>query len=208
MSLHEDAISLANTLAYPAALNAGIRAVASLGVTGVVVCVHWGIVESDKPHSYDWSGYRGLLSLLHGLGLKVKVVFNFSGHGRLGLPSWVMDVGRTTPDIFFTDRAGTRNTDCLTIGVDDVRVLRGRTALQAYADFMASFRDEFGGLLGHLITEATVGAPLRFTSFTPESEKGCMLAMPGKHFDEPLLQYTTFPHYSLVPGLIPLALLC
>jgi beta-amylase len=46
------------------------------------------------------------------------------------LPKWVLDVGRENPDIFFTNRAGFRNPESLTFGVDDERVLEGRTALE------------------------------------------------------------------------------
>ena len=44
------------------------------------------------------------------------------------LPQWVRDIGRSNPDIFFTDRAGRANPECLSWGVDKQRVLAGRTA--------------------------------------------------------------------------------
>lgn len=46
------------------------------------------------------------------------------------LPHWVAEIGRSNPDIFFTDRAGTRDPECLSWGIDKERVLRGRTALE------------------------------------------------------------------------------
>lgn len=46
------------------------------------------------------------------------------------LPQWVAEIGLTNPDIFFTDRAGRRNQECLSWGIDKERVLRGRTAVE------------------------------------------------------------------------------
>ncbi|KAG8363318.1 hypothetical protein BUALT_Bualt19G0009900 [Buddleja alternifolia] len=59
------------------------------------------------------------------------------------LPHWVAEIGRSNPDIFFTDRAGRRDPECLSWGVDKERVLRGRTAVEVYFDYMRSFRAEF-----------------------------------------------------------------
>lgn len=49
---------------------------------------------------------------------------------NISIPQWVLDIGKDNPDIFFTDRNGVRNPECLTWGVDKVRMLRGRTALE------------------------------------------------------------------------------
>lgn len=38
-----------------------------------------------------------------------------------------------------------------------VPALAGRTALQAYTDFMAAFRDAFSELLGSVVTDADIG---------------------------------------------------
>lgn len=46
------------------------------------------------------------------------------------LPNWVAEIGLTNPDIYFTDRAGRRNQECLSWGIDKERVLRGRTAVE------------------------------------------------------------------------------
>lgn len=46
------------------------------------------------------------------------------------LPHWVAEIGRSNPDIFFTDRAGRRDPECLSWGVDKERVLRGRNAIE------------------------------------------------------------------------------
>lgn len=46
------------------------------------------------------------------------------------LPHWVAEIGRSNPDIFFTDREGRRNPECLSWGIDKERNLRGRTAVE------------------------------------------------------------------------------
>lgn len=46
------------------------------------------------------------------------------------LPQWVIEIGQSNPDIYFTDREGRRNFECLTWGVDKERVFRGRTAVE------------------------------------------------------------------------------
>lgn len=46
------------------------------------------------------------------------------------LPHWVTEIGRSNPDIYFTDREGRRNPECLSWGIDKERVLRGRTAVE------------------------------------------------------------------------------
>ena len=46
------------------------------------------------------------------------------------LPDWVIEIGKSNPDIYFTDREGRRNTECLSWGIDKERVLQGRTAVE------------------------------------------------------------------------------
>ena len=68
---------------------------------------------------------------------KCKVVLSFHGPGVCGsgdviitLPRWVMEIAQENQDIFFTDRAGRKNTECLSWGIDKERVLRGRTGIE------------------------------------------------------------------------------
>lgn len=51
------------------------------------------------------------------------------------LPQWVLDVGMENPDIFFTNQTGTRNPESLSFGVDNERVLAGRTGLEVNHGF-------------------------------------------------------------------------
>lgn len=69
----------------------------------------------------------------------IQVVLSFHECGGnvgddvcIPLPHWVAEIGRSNPDIFFTDREGRRNPECLSWGVDKERVLRGRTGLEVH----------------------------------------------------------------------------
>ncbi|RWR91742.1 beta-amylase 2, chloroplastic isoform X3 [Cinnamomum micranthum f. kanehirae] len=45
-------------------------------------------------------------------------------------PHRVTEIGRSNPDIYFTDREGRRNLECLTWGIEKERVSRGRIAVE------------------------------------------------------------------------------
>lgn len=55
---------------------------------------------------------------------------NGTGDMPISLPKWVLEIGKDNQDIFFTDREGRRNTECLSWGIDKERVLRGRTGIE------------------------------------------------------------------------------
>ncbi|OAY70820.1 Beta-amylase 8 [Ananas comosus] len=140
-------------LVDPEALRQELRHLKSLNVDGVVVECWWGIVEGWSPHKYEWSGYRDLFNIIREFKLKVQVVMAFHEYGGNGsgdmpisLPKWVLEIGKDNQDIFFTDREGRRNTECLSWGIDKVRVLKGRTGIEVCFDFMRSFRTEFDNL--------------------------------------------------------------
>lgn len=127
-----------------------LRILKSIKVDGVMVDCWWGIVEAHGPQQYNWNGYKRLFQIVRDLDLKLQVVMSFHECGgnvgddvHIPLPKWVTEIGCGNPDIFFTDRDGTRNHECLTWGIDKERVLRGRTALEVYFDYMRSFRVEF-----------------------------------------------------------------
>lgn len=151
------------------------------GIHGVAVDVWWGAVER-RPRRYDWSGYRQLFDLVASLGLKLQVVMAFHACGgnvgdnaEVPLPAWVVAAGERDPDLFFTDRPrelsrGQRNQECISIfAVDDPGLLKGRSPLQCYADFMRAFRDEFYPDLGSLVEDIVVGTgpcgELRYPSY-------------------------------------------
>ncbi|XP_017258601.1 beta-amylase isoform X2 [Daucus carota subsp. sativus] len=150
-------------------------------VDGVMVDVWWGLVESKGSKQYDWSAYKSLFQLVQQCGLKLQVVMSFHQCGgnvgdtvNIPLPNWVLDVGKTDPDIFYTNRAGNRNTEYLTLGVDNLPLFEGRTAVEIYSDFMKSFRDNMADYLdAELLTDIEVGlgpaGELRYPSY-PENQ--------------------------------------
>lgn len=67
--------------------------------------------------------------------LKVVLAFHEyggseSGNVFISLPHWILEIGKDNQDIFFTDREGRRNTECISWGIDKERVLRGRTGIE------------------------------------------------------------------------------
>ncbi|KDP28631.1 hypothetical protein JCGZ_14402 [Jatropha curcas] len=143
-------INMKCELADPDGLLKQLSVLKSANVDGVMVDCWWGIVEAHAPQEYNWNGYKRLFQMVRELKLKLQVVMSFHECGGnvgddvcIPLPHWVAEIGRSNPDIFFTDREGRHNPECLSWGIDKERVLRGRTALEVYFDYMRSFRVEF-----------------------------------------------------------------
>lgn len=169
-------------LVDPDGLLEQLKILKAVNVDGIMVDCWWGIVEAHAPQQYNWSGYKRLFHLVSSLGLKIQVVMSFHECGgnigddvHIPLPNWVAEIGYSNPDIYFTDRGGRRNTECLSWGIDKERVLRGRTAVEVYFDYMRSFRvevDEF--FESGVITEIEVGlgpcGELRYPSYPEKHE--------------------------------------
>lgn len=49
---------------------------------------------------------------------------------NIPLPQRVLDVGESNTDIFYTNKRLTRNMEYLTIGVDNLPIFHGRTAIE------------------------------------------------------------------------------
>ncbi|GAB2217357.1 hypothetical protein Droror1_Dr00000532 [Drosera rotundifolia] len=137
-------------LTDPDGLLKQLRYLKSINVDGIMVNCWWGVVEAHSPQEYKWVGYKKLFQIVRELKLKLQVVMSFHVCGGnfgddlfIHLPHWVTEIGRTNPDIYFTDKDGRRNHECLSWGIDKERILRGRTAVEVYYDFMRSFRSEF-----------------------------------------------------------------
>ncbi|PHT27640.1 Beta-amylase 8 [Capsicum baccatum] len=162
----------------PDGVKEDLQQLKSLKINGVVVNCWWGIVESWVPQKYEWSGYRELFKIIRDSKMKLQVVMAFHENGGsdtggmfISLPQWVLEIGKDNQDIFFTDRQGRRNTECLSWGIDKERVLRGRTAIEVYFDVMRSFRTEFDDLFTDGIISAVeigLGASgeLKYPSFS------------------------------------------
>ncbi|MED6220522.1 hypothetical protein PIB30_045585 [Stylosanthes scabra] len=164
-------------LSRPRAMMFSLKALAAAGVEGVVVEFWWGIVERKEPRVYDWRGYRELIMMASMCGLKVRAVLAFHQYGtgtddpnRIPLPLWVLDEINKDPELAYSDRFGRRNIEYISLGCDILPVLRGRTPIQAYADFMRDFRETFRPSLGITITRVQIGmgpgGELRYPSFS------------------------------------------
>lgn len=107
------------------------------GVDGVMIDVWWGIVESKGPNQYDWTTYRSLFKIIQECGLKLQTIMSFHQCGgnvgdsvNIPLPNWILKIGESNPDIFYTNRSGHRNKEYLTLGVDNLPLFHGRTAVE------------------------------------------------------------------------------
>jgi beta-amylase len=125
------------------------------GVEGVMVDVWWGIVERAGPKNYDFSAYQTLFRMLAKAGLKVQAVMSFHAAGgnvgdtcKIALPKWVLDIGEQNPDVYYTDKVGHRNKECLSLGCDDVPLFWGRTPVEMYGDFIEAFVETFHPVFG------------------------------------------------------------
>mmetsp|Transcript_34087 Transcript_34087/g.96622 ORF Transcript_34087/g.96622 Transcript_34087/m.96622 type:complete len:560 (+) Transcript_34087:116-1795(+) len=170
VSLPPSAFTHTGQLAYPQALVHGLAALKCGGVDGVVVPVVWGLVEGEGPQQYDFTVYKELAEMLRKCGLKMQVSIEFSVvKGLSELPRWLLKIGETDPNIFFQDQYGNILLDCLSMGVDTVPAIGGRTGQQVYSDLMCAFRDAFVDDLGGLIEEVAVGmgphGELRYPSY-------------------------------------------
>lgn len=167
------------------AIEVGLDMLVAAGVEGVMIDVWWNFAEHAGPGTYDFSAYKKLFEQVAARGLKVQAVMSFHAAGgnvgdtcTISLPPWVLEAGEAMPDIFYTDAAGNRNKECLSLGCDEIPVLPGpgntrRTPLKAYSDFIKAFTDEFSDIFGTVISEVTVGlgpaGELRYPSY-PEGD--------------------------------------
>lgn len=141
-----DAVSSdCNSVNHARAIAAGLRALKLLGVEGVELPVWWGNVEKDSMGQYDWSGYLDIAEMVQKAGLKLHVTLCFHGSKTpsIPLPKWVSQIGDSEPGIYFTDRSGRHYKECLSLAVDDLPVLNGKTPVQVYRSFCESFRSAF-----------------------------------------------------------------
>lgn len=136
------------------AIAAGLKALKLLGVEGVELPVWWGIVEKDSMGEYDWSGYLAIAEMIQKVGLKLHVTLCFHGSKKpnISLPNWVSQIGESQSGIFFTDRSGQQYKECLSLAVDNLPVLNGKTPVQVYQSFCESFKSSFSPFMSSTIT--------------------------------------------------------
>ncbi|KAG5389386.1 hypothetical protein IGI04_030927, partial [Brassica rapa subsp. trilocularis] len=141
-----------------------------------LVLAWWKLIEKDGPMKYNWEGYAELIQMVQMHGLKLHVVMSFHQCGRnvgdfcsIPLQPWVLEEISKNPDLVYTDKSGRRNPEYISLGCDYVHVLRGRTPIQVYSDFIRSFRER---LRNYIEVEIQVGmgpcGELRYPSY-PES---------------------------------------
>lgn len=161
-------------------LEIALHTLKQAGVAGVMIDVWWGMVERTNPRCYDFSAYQGLFQKVERAGLKVQAVMSFHAAGgnvgdtcRIPLPWWVLEVGNSNPDIFYTDARGHRNRECLSLGCDEEPLFWGRTPVDVYIEFVEEFVDRFHSMFGSVLTEITVGlgpaGELRYPAY-PEGD--------------------------------------
>ncbi|XP_027341589.1 beta-amylase-like [Abrus precatorius] len=170
-------VSNGNVLQDKLKLEYQLRELHAAGVDGVMVDVWWGIVESKGPQQYDWSAYRSLFQLVQDCKLKLQAIMSFHQCGgnvgdsvNISLPTWVLQVGKSNPDIFYTNRKGIRDKECLSLGVDNKPLFYGRTPIEMYSDYMKSFRENMADFLeSELLIDIEIGlgpaGELRYPSY-------------------------------------------
>ena len=150
-----DAVSYdCKSLNHARAIAAGLKALKLLGVEGVELPVWWGIVEKDAMGKYDWSGYLAVAEMVQKVGLKLHATLCFHGSKRpnIPLPKWVSQIGESQSNIFYTDRSGQHYKECLSLAVDNLPALDGKTPVQVYQSFCESFKSSFSSFMGSTIT--------------------------------------------------------
>ncbi|KAM7256930.1 hypothetical protein ACFE04_012671 [Oxalis oulophora] len=173
-----DAVSNCNTINHGRAIAAGLKALKLLGVEGVELPIWWGIVENQNRGNYEWSTYLTLVEMVQKAGLKlhVSLCFHASKEPRISLPEWVSRIGQSQPGLYFTDRSRQPYTDCLSLGVDDIPVLDGKTPIEVYRDFCESFKSTFSQFMDSTITGISIGlgpeGELRYPSHHLGAETG------------------------------------
>lgn len=170
-------ITLDNVLENKDELEKQLKKLREAQVDGVMVDVWWGIVESQGPKQYNWSAYRSLFHIVHKCDLKLQTIMSFHKCGgnvgdevTIPIPNWVLEIGNMNPDIFYTNRVGNRNDEYLTIGVDNLPLFAGRTAVEIYIDYMKSFKENMLDFIeAGLIIDIEVGlgpaGELRYPSY-------------------------------------------
>eukprot|EP00299_Pterocystis_sp_00344_P012111 c576_g1_i2.p1 GENE.c576_g1_i2~~c576_g1_i2.p1 ORF type:complete len:396 (-),score=77.15 c576_g1_i2:313-1500(-) len=171
-----DTVTLDGNLKNVQDLNNTFLRLKSADVDGVMVDVWWGVVEKSLPMAYNWNAYEQLMQMAQDTRLKVQVVMSFHQCGgnvgdscSIPLPDWVLAAGKNNSNIFYTDAEGVKDYEYISLGVDNVEVLNGRSPITVYSDFMESFARTFADYMGTTLVEIQVGmgpaGELRYPSY-------------------------------------------
>ncbi|XP_038876128.1 beta-amylase 1, chloroplastic-like [Benincasa hispida] len=175
-----DSVTMGNKVNRRKAMEVSFQAMKGAGVEGVMVDVWWGLVEKERSGEYNFGGYEELLGMAAKYGLKVQAVMSFHQCGgnvgdscTIPLPRWVVEEMQKDPDLCYTDQWGRRNLEYVSLGCDNLPVLKGRAPVQCYVDFMRAFKQNFNHLLGNTIVEIQVGmgpaGELRYPSYPEQN---------------------------------------
>jgi len=174
-------ISQNGSLNNPTHLLANLQKLKEGNVNGVMTDVWWGLVEVS-PRNYKWDPYLQLASMVKQVGLKLQVVMSFHQCGTnvgdacyIPLPSWVLSVGKSNPDMFYRDSQRGVDTEYLSLGIDNIGLFDGRSPVQIYSDFMNQFASTFAQYIPSTIDQIQVGlgpsGELRYPSYQLQNNK-------------------------------------
>ncbi|KAL0227723.1 hypothetical protein RCL1_003866 [Eukaryota sp. TZLM3-RCL] len=152
-------------------------------IHNVMADVWWGITEPQPKH-YNFDAYVKFLTIAKKCGLKVQFVTSFHRCGgnvgddcNIPLPDWILEVGYRNPDIWYTDQHGHRDTEYVSLFVDNEKLFHGRSPVQIYADWIDAFTTSIKPFLLSTVTEYQVGlgpcGELRYPSYQLDRWQFC-----------------------------------
>jgi len=169
-------------LTNPGKFRQDVQTLKNGGVDAIMTDVWWGLVEKSSPGQYNWTAYLQMAEIVKSVGIKMQVVMSFHQCGTnvgdqcyVPLPDWVLSIGKQNPDIFYRDQTYYADQEYLSLGIDNQAVLAGRTGVQVYRDFMASFAGNFSSYFGNTINQVQIGmgpaGELRYPSYQLQNNR-------------------------------------
>ncbi|CAE7596792.1 BAM3 [Symbiodinium natans] len=173
-----DVVTPSGDLKDPESLKNQLNQLKGGKVDGIMADVWWGATEPSAK-SYKFDGYRQLVDMCKGIGLKVQLVTSFHQCGGnvgdicdIPLPSFVT----AQQDIWYKDQHGHEDKEYISLFADNVTI-EGRTPLQMYSDWFAALSSSFAADLGGVIEEIQVGmgpaGELRYPAYQLSEWKFC-----------------------------------
>lgn len=168
-------------LSNPQVLQQKLEQLKRSNVDGVMADVWWGIVE-QHPGEYNWQPYQQFVQIAEAAGLTVQFVASFHQCGgnvgddcQIPLPEWVLEVGESNRDIFYTDQHEGNTREYLSLGADNEALFDGRTPVQMYSDFMLAMASNFSSYMPHTVNQIQVGlgpaGEMRYPSYQLQDNK-------------------------------------
>ncbi|KAL0245013.1 hypothetical protein GEMRC1_009093 [Eukaryota sp. GEM-RC1] len=146
-------------------------------VAGVMTDVWHGLTE-PQPHKYHFDPYIKLITIARETGLKVQLVASFHRCGGnvgdtcdIPLPKWILDVGKSNSNIFYTDKHGHPDEEYLSLGVDNERLFGSppRSPVEIYSDWVHALAKAIRPFIPTTVDEFQIGlgpcGELRYPSY-------------------------------------------